>query len=292
VLAHRQAKVFFADESVIEASNRVLEGKHSSYRLKINKRVYLAVPYIEGGKLKLRTSKRWRLYAVTPQRIRGSESEHYTTIVDNDCGLAAIKVLGVIGTDQFKVKLAGPRVDFLRNSPCPAESTAHFLGQKVAGMRNAKRSTEELDFSPDGKHKERLAKYNRQNALAYGPAAAKDNHKVLAPLVKELGVNQFALAELGEAYGVFSVAEVERGKAFDHRRGTDVEAWNEHWGAVVARSGGDTITLENYTRVKEDAGADLTRYYFQMYGSSQNQTWHDQWRDDVANAISLVFTTP
>ena len=37
-------------------------------------------------------------------------------------------------------------------------------------------------------------------------------------------------------------------------------------------------------------GANDTTYFFQMYGSGNGQTWHDQWRDDAANAISLAFT--
>jgi hypothetical protein len=294
VLANRQAKVFFADEAVIKASNRALKANHSYFRLKINKAAYVLVPDVQGIQLTKGKSifkKRRRLYAVTPKRVFSGNSQGYDTTIASDCTAAAGEVLGEYSALNFKPKLAGNLVD-LRNSIVPVEATAHFLAENVAGRAaGARASAEALNPSDPQTAKGIISNLNQQNALDYGPAAAAGGHLVLDPLVSTLGVNEFARADVGEAYGVFSVADVAGGQAFDHRRNANVVAWRSHWAGVVAQSGGDTVTLENYTRVAEDQmGANNATYFFQMYGSGANQTWHDQWRDDAANAISLAFT--
>ncbi|MEU4803818.1 hypothetical protein [Actinosynnema sp. NPDC023587] len=53
-----------------------------------------------------------------------------------------------------------------------------------------------------------------------------------------------------------------------------------HFASVVARSGNDYITMENFARHEsaETLSAGDPQWYFQMYGTEQNtQTWHQQW---------------
>ncbi|MBW4505762.1 MAG: DUF4157 domain-containing protein [Scytonematopsis contorta HA4267-MV1] len=54
---------------------------------------------------------------------------------------------------------------------------------------------------------------------------------------QQLGENQFAMPEVGEAYATFSSGAMSAGKH-----------WNWHFAGVVAKSGMDAVTLENYTR--------------------------------------------
>jgi hypothetical protein len=54
---------------------------------------------------------------------------------------------------------------------------------------------------------------------------------------QQLGENQFAMPEVGEAYATFSGGAMSAGKH-----------WNWHFAGVVAKSGMDAVTLENYTR--------------------------------------------
>ncbi len=290
VLSQRQAKVFFADEQVINASNLILQGLNSYFRLRVNKNAYVLVPDHTGQQLT--TGWLWpqrrRLYAVTPERVRSGNSQDYNTTIASDCTAAAGEVLGTYTALNFKPKLSGNVVD-LRNSIIPVEATAHFIAEHIGGnVGGARAAAEGLNPNDPTTAKGIVANLNQQNALVYGPAVGG---LALDQLSQTLGVNQYASANVGEAYGVFSVADVIGGQAFDHRRNANVVAWRSHWAGVVARSGGDTITLENYTRVAEDAmGANNASYFFQMYGSANNQTWHDQWRDDAANAISLAFT--
>lgn len=53
-----------------------------------------------------------------------------------------------------------------------------------------------------------------------------------------------------------------------------------HFASVVARSGNDYITMENFARheSEETLSAGDPQWYFQMYGTEQDtQTWHKQW---------------
>ncbi|WP_084735270.1 DUF4157 domain-containing protein [Actinophytocola xinjiangensis] len=53
-----------------------------------------------------------------------------------------------------------------------------------------------------------------------------------------------------------------------------------HFAGVVARSGNDYITMENFARheSEETLSAGDPQWYFQMYGTEQDtQTWHKQW---------------
>jgi hypothetical protein len=116
-------------------------------------------------------------------------------------------------------------------------------------------------------------------ALAYhhiqlnAPALAKQ-------VAQSLGVNKFAMPNVGEAYETYRVGVGQpalqapvAGTAHWTRSN-----WGQHIGGVVAASGNDRVTLENYARKHE---VDVLRtgpdYYFQMYGSRKRQTWHWAW---------------
>ena len=119
-------------------------------------------------------------------------------------------------------------------------------------------------------------------------------------LAQQLGVNQWARPRRQEAYLSMSCASPAPGGPAGHRtdysqdanatNGAAVFGWAQHWGAVVIKSGNDTLTYENYARNGEDnanvAGKDRGREYFGLYGPGR--TWHDVWKHDgFANAITL-----
>jgi hypothetical protein len=175
-----------------------------------------------------------------------------------------------------------------------------------------------------------------------------------------LGGNRHAAPDVGEAFGIYArqpqqgagvAAALWNGVLAVRNRvlGTRHLQWGEHWAGVVAKSGGDYVTLENYNRnagdtdlVEEAAEEEyqelrntgginqyvantqnyatqagesrlqrltrlgrnymklavqigvvaghyqneLTRWYFQMYGS-EGQSFHEQWKDSVPNAVTF-----
>lgn len=97
-----------------------------------------------------------------------------------------------------------------------------------------------------------------------------------ADFMDALGIDEYASPEVGEAYRI---------KYLGGRSGD----WNYHWAGVVARSGLDTVTLENYTRDQRSA-ADAgrfhdARWYFAMYGTEEQSFHHD-----YATASGLAMT--
>ena len=129
-----------------------------------------------------------------------------------------------------------------------------------------------------GTYKEAIAKYEGMSP------------KERQAFEQKAGINRYAAPEVGEGYTMAShgdayKAVTDRDKAFDARNnktgamGPDglVDEWNFHWAAVVAKSGGDTVSLENYaTGVPEEKNGD---WEHQMYGSKPGQTFWDQHKD-------------
>ncbi len=111
---------------------------------------------------------------------------------------------------------------------------------------------------------------NQQSGLyAQLPDEAKSER------AQQLGVNEHAQPEVGEAYAVASTRE---------RTQEDGEKWSFHFAAVVARDGGDAVTLENYNRNK--GGDGNPEWYFDMQGPRE-QSFHDKHKDTVADGLTL-----
>jgi hypothetical protein len=118
-----------------------------------------------------------------------------------------------------------------------------------------------------------------------------------ADRVERLGMNRWAAPDVGEAYMISTVgpqiaSDPVRGTATvrDIRAQEDrVLAWGYHFGAVVAQSGGDRVTLENYARGDNRGGRADPRWYFQMYGTRSGQSFHEfhEARRDYANPVTI-----
>lgn len=114
--------------------------------------------------------------------------------------------------------------------------------------------------------------------------------------VRRLGANQHANAGVGEAYMIVSIGKPEReqGKFAWIRdiRSNELRkvAWPYHFAGVVARSGHDTITLENYARGDDRKGGFDPRWYFQMYSGNSGQSFHEQHAPTghYANPLTVV----
>jgi hypothetical protein len=81
---------------------------------------------------------------------------------------------------------------------------------------------------------------------------------------KTYGINQYAKPETGEGLGIFNPVGSVRG----------------HYAAIIARSGGDYITIENYRTNPgslPNPGAFLVNpnWYLRMFGTGTNQSWYD-----------------
>ncbi|HEX3424888.1 MAG TPA: hypothetical protein VHT30_02070 [Acidimicrobiales bacterium] len=131
---------------------------------------------------------------------------------------------------------------------------------------------------------------------AYGKLLAS-KPRLANQIAIELGINRHALPEVGQAFGSINMRAKDKRDWTTGRQRTEDEGgtWGSHYGGVVAKSGGDMVTLENYARNRENAGIDnatSAMYYFQMYGTEKGQTWHEVWGSSdrrVVNPLTQVM---
>ncbi|RKI74451.1 DUF4157 domain-containing protein [Corallococcus sp. AB049A] len=141
-------------------------------------------------------------------------------------------------------------------------------------------------------------------------------------LLFRLGLNSHANPRVGDAFQTYSVGAMERYQDAQHRnwmRMRDEVAprpaapipppvycepvWEYHWGGVVAESGADRITFENYARNYEDRDGpqlhggeqrgffQMTRVPTQVNDPLIAQSWHEScYAHGFANALTLCVS--
>lgn len=110
--------------------------------------------------------------------------------------------------------------------------------------------------------------------------------------------NKYAKPEVGETYVIATIGAGQRlatgqQRVRDYRSGLDRDLnWSFHFGGVVARSGKDRVTLENFARGDNRQDAADPRWYFQMYGEATGQTFHEAnaARPDYANPLTVAVS--
>jgi hypothetical protein len=129
------------------------------------------------------------------------------------------------------------------------------------------------------------------NLMATQPALA-------AQAAQALGLNIDAAPDVGEAYETYRVSTVATAQTHaDPVTGHLVrDFWGQHIGAVIAKSGGDRVTLENYARSHEIGAMQdqAAHHYFQMYGPANKpaQTWHATWAQTAHGAPATGVGDP
>jgi hypothetical protein len=117
------------------------------------------------------------------------------------------------------------------------------------------------------------------------------------PSLKERNLNEFARAGVGDVYQISHLATSdnllrEDLALHDFARGRSVPPtnWSWHFATVVAVSGPDRITLENYARGDMRQSGPDPRWYFQMYGSQRGQSFHEETARSgtYANPVTVV----
>ena len=295
----RQAKTFFIDSSLIAGANAQLKAVKSTYQL---------IP--AGGSITVpdRTKQLHTLVQVVAQNVKNESS-------GDDCS-------GSVNCDEMAGQVAGWGADYnkrahLQNVTPPdwkneeGHRVAAYIVEyarspnlmdKMKGKTKEQRAGAASDYKTPSSASSStailLALNPKRNeiAKAYGKMSPADK----AQVAQDLGINEGADPAVGEALVTFSTGAKENGVVKDHESGNNVAAkWGQHWGGVVAKSGSDYVTLENYDRKTEDktrgAGASNptseTRGFFQMYGAGPGQTWHDIQKatGEFPNAVSLVY---
>jgi len=306
----RQAKVFFAEPAIVKKSNDALLKRGSKYLLATRAVGAITVDDQKGKSHKLDAVEPiinpHAPHKSTRKKVAstlGGQAQGLAVRVEGTCTEVAEAIVGrKYGTNTVGNKLV--------SNVGVSASQLKKLGLLTA-TEEAQWATAIADV---------LANHGKPNqgtldeatvAKAYGeflhrePVAARK-------LAKKLGVNTFVTPKVGEAYitemvghtstpGVVNWLQDSTGRTTTDltvadptvRTGNRRTGWSNHSGAVVAASGGNTVTLENYARDAEDGTVipgDAT-FYFAMYGpvSKPAQTWHQTWTwgaAPIANGVT------
>ena len=275
-LATRQPKVFYAAPTVWAASNVALTAVGSDYELYADRVGALEVRLANGTQ---RTLDRVlpRTVAV-PIGGRLASQQGLTMDVTKDCidmALAVMKHALGARAPHLGINTATRATwnEFRVAKALVAWSNAPQAGFMSMFTSRTKKARQAYEADPTATLQAIATSYS--NLLTVSPALA-------AQAATALGVNIDAAPEVGEAYETYRVSTVATPQT--HARvggGVARDFWGQHIGAVIAVSGGDRVTLENYARSHElgamhDAAP---HYYFQMYGPANKpqQTWHASW---------------
>lgn len=289
-LSGRQPKVFFATDEVVRASNAALESAGSGIRL------------IQRGQTVRIFSKKNVEYVLRAVYPAPHDSwwvrEPLRMRANQNCNDVATSVIGIKSDTQSVVASAPP------GTPAGISTIARQVHYTVADLvakvlrkgdtgfvyDTRTVATDEDWKTGQGARKMRQAidQISREYAKALRRGSADD-------LLRSWGINRHADPGVGEAFVIHSVAAESGGRITDWDSGRSfAPPWPYHWGGVVAKSGSDVVTLENYARPGGGNRSADPRWYFQMYGRKEGQSFHEAWQSSgaFANPVTLAMRNP
>ncbi|MEV1026893.1 DUF4157 domain-containing protein [Streptomyces sp. NPDC050264] len=256
-----ESKVFFATEAHIQTANTALAGRVQFRRgtrfLRVQGetgelRLYQVKPVVETKKTGVAgalgmTKKATGLSILTPQRC--NEMAEFVT------GKKGLSAQGIGAWENFLARV----LDKVEDS-----GDEHLDGVKAAFQKGV-----------DGDQQAYLA-YSQDMSRAFQVLKAADSAE-LDRALRELGLNEFLPPPPpGSALVTVGYGDADQEAARD-RNGT----FEYHFGATVATSGNDYITMENYARRDPDVGNATASggdplFFFKMYGTrpESGETWH------------------
>ncbi|MFJ3415978.1 DUF4157 domain-containing protein [Streptomyces sp. NPDC086082] len=126
----------------------------------------------------------------------------------------------------------------------------------------------------------------------------RKNPKKAEQVLAELEVNEnAAVPRVNDAMAVTASPNEEQDRTRKEARaaGRGGDYMDYHFGGVVAVSGNDYITMENYAREQHADSMDTKSkddplWYFRMYGKQSNQTWHELWAGSNTSLLGAKLT--
>jgi hypothetical protein len=256
-LDQRQPKAFYATQEVVANSNELLRRGNSRFRLHSGAHSITMLTGWWGTK---------NLYRVVPRFDNGSPDN-----APQNCNSIAARIMGMSPTDLSH----------------EGENEALESAQRIGGISESRWI--EL-FRSDATPEQLM------NHVANRYVNRRDES-----VARSRGTNQYARPEVGDAFGIVTIGHAEPVDGHGTVRVRDIRSnndrvlnWNYHFGGVVARSGSDRITLENFARGDNRVNNADPRWYFQMYGEKTGQSFHEFYsaKNDYANPVTIMHRNP
>lgn len=240
-----EAKVFFATESLINSANKNLNGK---VELRATNK-YLSVGSGWSSK---------KLYQVEPIVVENNQQglavkgpQRCNEMAEFVSGKFGIAGDAIIQANEVLMKImkgtdAEPQVQVYRQA---------LLAWQKAGSPDLKQATEDAMDMMIQKYKQMLN----------DPMQTQEFEGKL----KKMNINQFMKPKVGDAIvttGLYDSTDAAPDFLY-------------HFATVVAKSGKDYITMENYARAKNSVTASSgdPLFFFKMYGTKKNmQSWYEK----------------
>jgi hypothetical protein len=254
-----EAKAFFATKDVFRAGDAALKGgvrlaKTDRYlwNTELQERLYEIVPTVDkGAQQQTGTAVRAPQNCNTMAALV-SASPSIEVQVHNDQLMWQIAVaLDAVSTKNWERTW---KKKYLDSFGMPV-TQAPVLGEKVPTKKGAKAA-----FWPW--QDDMVDKFRRL-------AAIPKMRKRMAARLSKRGMNEGLSPEPGQAIVLFSTGSKAEEQAAQNQ---GIDPFPYHWATVVARSGKDYVTLENYARRDAqvgDGGMDDPLYFFRMYNAKR-----------------------
>ena len=245
---------FWAERALISSADSALKAKGSAISLKAGGSATV-IRKPRGG--------RARLIKVVPTNSRtntsGDSMMHYA-----DCGRSTRDVMGGNGEQWGQI-----RATYTEEGQVPVEGD---WGDKLSELWGGATQPGPVRKETGAGHRPGDWKAEIFDAVAGGEHAYRGLDEVEQRKIDEAaGINDFANPEIGEGFTMSSGGAPIAG--------FEDNTWNFHFAGLVMKSGGDFVTLENFSVSKPDVSN--TDWTFDMYGPAhkEGQTFHDQHTD-------------
>jgi hypothetical protein len=290
-LSTRQPKVFFATADVFRASNAALRDVVSDFRLAQGGETVRIIT-ASGREHVLRSA--YPVFAAAPAAARD-----LSLTASQNCNDMATSVIGARASSTAVVASPpGGVPSGVRTIDTQIHNTVADLVVKV--LKKAETGSvynlQVLATAREWKYGEgerRMREAVNRISREYAEAVESGSPDAL---LRKFGINRHAAPEVGDAFVIHGVATAdERGEVTDwSSRRSFQPRWPYHWGGVVAKSGTDVVTLENYDRDSGTSKSKDPRWYFQMYGQGRAQSFHEAWAASgaFANPMTLAMRNP
>jgi hypothetical protein len=203
---------------------------------------------------------------------QANEPKEKTTVMPRS-GVTFFATLKALDKEKYPSVLKKAILANFENSEMPIHKLAFFMDYLTeAGEKGEYASLKDED--EDGPE-EIISGLMRRVEQDYSKLFAHDSkHPATAT---GYGINEKAVAELGEALAIRSTGPREK----------DSAKWNFHLASVIAKEGGDVVTMENETNSKEDR---IGNWAFKMYGSKKGQSFHETHAHGAENPLTVAVT--
>ncbi|AOX00895.1 hypothetical protein BJP34_16875 [Moorena producens PAL-8-15-08-1] len=251
-----EPKNFFATKALVDSANELLKRQGGKVTFKRTNRYLLVVS----------GSKEKKLYQVEPYVSTGKSPSVQGTNVRTPqrCNEMADFVSGKPGVEaDATTKVNVVLADVLDKI---TDGRHKYAEQLTTVMKICAK-----DMSAVGEYEKLVSELSLEFRKFMGDPSTKDK---MDGLLQEANVNEYMNPDLGNAIVTISATTTEEAASRDKEN-----TFMYHFGTVVAKSGSDYITMENYARREEKnknklSGGDPL-FFFRMYGTKKEAiTWH------------------